>query len=132
VLEYLIEEVLQRQTAEVQEFLLRTSILDRLCGALCEAVAERTDSTTLLRALAKPTCFSFPTIDTRGTAIISLPICCVLLATTAPHAVRLPHRRASIWFDQQQLGAEAVNTLAAATLSEWPTDQRYRAAIAAK
>jgi LuxR family maltose regulon positive regulatory protein len=38
VLDYLLEEVLQRQPAPVQTFLLRTSILDRLCGPLCDAV----------------------------------------------------------------------------------------------
>src|SRR5207247_9312817 len=38
VLEYLLEEVLQRQSASVQTFLLRTSILDQLCGPLCDAV----------------------------------------------------------------------------------------------
>jgi len=38
VLDYLTEEVLQRQPARVQTFLLRTSILDRLCGPLCDAV----------------------------------------------------------------------------------------------
>ena len=38
VLDYLIEEVLERQSEGVQTFLLRTSILDRLCGPLCDAV----------------------------------------------------------------------------------------------
>ncbi len=38
VLDYLLEEVLQRQPEHVQTFLLRTSILDRLCGPLCDAV----------------------------------------------------------------------------------------------
>jgi LuxR family transcriptional regulator, maltose regulon positive regulatory protein len=38
VLDYLVEEVLQTQSESVQTFLLRTSILDRLCGALCDAV----------------------------------------------------------------------------------------------
>ena len=38
VLDYLVEEVLQRQPDAVQAFLLRTSILDRLCGELCDAV----------------------------------------------------------------------------------------------
>ena len=38
VLDYLVEEVLQQQSARVQTFLLRTSILDRLCGPLCDAV----------------------------------------------------------------------------------------------
>jgi LuxR family maltose regulon positive regulatory protein len=38
VLDYLLEEVLERQPVEVQTFLLRTSILERLCGSLCDAV----------------------------------------------------------------------------------------------
>ncbi len=38
VLDYLIEEVFKRQSAEVQDFLLKTSILDRLCEPLCDAV----------------------------------------------------------------------------------------------
>jgi LuxR family maltose regulon positive regulatory protein len=38
VLDYLTEEVLQQQSASVQTFLLHTSILDRMCGPLCEAV----------------------------------------------------------------------------------------------
>ncbi|CAI6060740.1 helix-turn-helix transcriptional regulator [Cohnella sp. JJ-181] len=38
VLDYLVEEVLQRQPVAVQSFLLRTSILDRLCGSLCDEV----------------------------------------------------------------------------------------------
>jgi LuxR family transcriptional regulator, maltose regulon positive regulatory protein len=38
VMDYLIEEVLQQQSEKVQIFLLRTSILDRLCGSLCDAI----------------------------------------------------------------------------------------------
>src|SRR5690606_2319174 len=38
VLDYLIEEVLHQQSESIQTFLLRTSILERLCGPLCDAV----------------------------------------------------------------------------------------------
>ncbi|MBK8934302.1 MAG: hypothetical protein IPM76_18700 [Chloroflexi bacterium] len=38
VLDYLVEEVLQQQSDRIQNFLLRTSILDRMCGLLCDAV----------------------------------------------------------------------------------------------
>jgi ATP/maltotriose-dependent transcriptional regulator MalT len=38
VLDYLVEEVLNGQPASIQTFLLRTSVLDRLCGPLCDAV----------------------------------------------------------------------------------------------
>lgn len=41
VLDYLVEEVLQQQSASIQTFLLRTSILDRLCGPLCDAILRR-------------------------------------------------------------------------------------------
>ena len=40
MMDYLLEEVLQQQTAEVQAFLLGTSVLERLCGPLCEAVMD--------------------------------------------------------------------------------------------
>ena len=40
VLDYLVEEVLEQQSQSVQAFLLRTSVLDRLCGPLCEAVVQ--------------------------------------------------------------------------------------------
>jgi LuxR family maltose regulon positive regulatory protein len=44
ILDYLIEEVFQRQPADVQDFLLKTSILDRFTAPLCDAIAERDDS----------------------------------------------------------------------------------------
>lgn len=44
VLDYLVEEVLEQQPKSVQTFLLRTSILDRLCGPLCDAVLDSVDS----------------------------------------------------------------------------------------
>ena len=44
MMDYLLEEVLQQQTAEVQAFLLGTAILDRLCGTLCDAVMGISES----------------------------------------------------------------------------------------
>ncbi|WP_217592006.1 LuxR C-terminal-related transcriptional regulator [Cohnella sp. GbtcB17] len=43
VLDYLVEEVLHRQPEAVQDFLARTSILDRLCGSLCDALMPDSD-----------------------------------------------------------------------------------------
>ncbi len=40
VMDYLVEEVLRQQAENIQTFLLRTSILDRLCGPLCDAVVR--------------------------------------------------------------------------------------------
>jgi LuxR family maltose regulon positive regulatory protein len=49
VLDYLIEEVFGRQPAEVQEFLLKTSILDRFTAPLCDAVAQQKRSREMLQ-----------------------------------------------------------------------------------
>ena len=97
MMDYLLEEVLQQQTAEVQAFLLGTSILDRLCGPLCEAVLHdaihdrritfarharfviRPSSLDgNLEYLNAPTCSSCRWITIgSGIAITgSLPICC--------------------------------------------------------
>ena len=38
VMDYLIEEVLQQQSESIQTFLLHTSMLDRMCGPLCDAI----------------------------------------------------------------------------------------------
>lgn len=51
ILSYLTEEVLNRQPEEIQQFLLQTSILDRLTGDLCDAVTGRSDSRLLLEKL---------------------------------------------------------------------------------
>jgi len=44
IVDYLTEEVLNRQPEQIRDFLLRTSILDRLCGELCDAVMEISES----------------------------------------------------------------------------------------
>jgi LuxR family maltose regulon positive regulatory protein len=44
VLDYLIEEVLQQQPKDIQTFLLRTSILDRMCGSLCDTILDSTSA----------------------------------------------------------------------------------------
>src|SRR5215472_13081344 len=49
VLDYLTDEVLERQGGQVREFLLETSVLDRLSGELCDAVTGRPGGQTLLQ-----------------------------------------------------------------------------------
>ena len=51
VADYLVAEVLERQPPELREFLLRTSLLERLSGPLCDAVLETQGSAELLREL---------------------------------------------------------------------------------
>ena len=62
VLDYLIEEVLGQQSEKIQTFLLRTSILDRMCGSLCDAVllATSTSSQEILELLERANLFIVP------------------------------------------------------------------------
>ena len=62
MMDYLLEEVLLQQTAEVQAFLLGTAILDRLCGPLCEAVLLTSSGSgqALLAALERANLFIVP------------------------------------------------------------------------
>jgi len=53
VIDYLRAEVLAQQPPELRRFLLRTSILDRLCAPLCDAATERSDSTETLAELER-------------------------------------------------------------------------------
>src|SRR5207244_9268339 len=48
IVDYLVEEVLQRQPSQIREFLLQTSVLDRLSGPLCDAVTGQDDGKAML------------------------------------------------------------------------------------
>jgi len=64
VLDYLVEEVLQQQSESVQTFLLRTSILDRLCGPLCDAVCSAgTASSSRGTAVLRPSASGQETLE---------------------------------------------------------------------
>ena len=65
VLDYLTEEVLERQPAELRTFLLETSILDRLCGPLCDAVVGRPDGQQLLESVERASLFLIPLDEER-------------------------------------------------------------------
>ncbi|MDQ2902028.1 MAG: hypothetical protein M3Y81_00565 [Chloroflexota bacterium] len=57
VLDYLSEEVLARQPAQVQTFLLQTSVLERLSGSLCDAVTGARESQAMLETLDRANLF---------------------------------------------------------------------------
>ncbi len=57
VVDYLVDEVLSQQGDEVRGFLLRTSVLDRLCGPLCDAVLDATGSQAVLESLDRANLF---------------------------------------------------------------------------
>ncbi|MFZ0532602.1 MAG: LuxR C-terminal-related transcriptional regulator, partial [Anaerolineales bacterium] len=120
VLDYLIEEVFKQQPADVQDFLLKTSILDRLSGPLCDAVANRTNSRDLLEHLEHANLFIVPLDQScswyRYHRLFAELLRQRLHATNASSENNL-HRLASQWFANQGFIPEAIHhTLQA---SDW-------------
>ena len=66
VLDYLAEEVLERQSEQVRTFLLETSVLERLSGSLCDAVTGRDGSQALLKQVEHAGLFLVPLDEVRG------------------------------------------------------------------
>jgi LuxR family maltose regulon positive regulatory protein len=65
VVDFLVDEVLEAHDAEAQDLMLRASVLERLCGRLCDAVLERKGSGRLLDAISRANLFLVP-LDDRG------------------------------------------------------------------
>lgn len=59
--EYLTEDILARQSDEIRLFLLQTSILERFCAPLCDALTQRQDSAELIEQLLRSNLFIQPT-----------------------------------------------------------------------
>jgi LuxR family transcriptional regulator, maltose regulon positive regulatory protein len=111
VLDYLTGEVLDRQSAETRAFLLETSVLDRLSGALCDAVTGRRDGQVMLEEIERANLFLVPLDDVRGWWRYHHLFADLLrerLDRERPgHAPRL-RRAASIWCEEHGLADEAV------------------------
>ena len=117
VLDYLAEEVLARQPEELQTFLLETSILDRMCAPLCNAVTGRADGQTALERLEHANLFVIPLDDERHWYRYHHLFVDVLrqrLRQEHPDLVSVLHRRACGWFERQGLVGEAINHALAA------------------
>ncbi len=111
VLDYLLEEVLHGQTAQVHDFLLQTAILDRLCGSLCNAVTGGEDSGAMLDALDRANLFIVPLDDKRQWYRYHHLFSDVLkgrLLASHPDRVSALHLRASEWFEQNDLPPDAI------------------------
>jgi LuxR family maltose regulon positive regulatory protein len=114
VLDYLIEEVLQQQSENVQAFLLRTSILDRMCGPLCDAVLLDPSAfgQETLESLERTNLFIVPMDNERGWYRYHHLFAELLrhrLEQTSPALVPKLHRRASVWLESENLIEEAVS-----------------------
>ena len=112
VVDYLAEEVLARQPEASRIFLLQTSILDRMCGPLCDAVTSRDDGQKALEYLEHANLFVIPLDEDRRWYRYHHLFSDVLrqrLRETDVDLLPELHRRASVWFERQGLAAEAVH-----------------------
>jgi len=115
VMDYLVNEVLSRQTEAVQRFLLHTAILDRLCSPLCQAVVgsggSLSDSQGILEYLERSNLFIVP-MDNRRQWYRYHHLFADLLRhrlrrMVGTQGLAALHRRASEWYEQNGLSAEA-------------------------
>ncbi|MDX6204183.1 MAG: hypothetical protein QOF39_240, partial [Frankiales bacterium] len=112
VVDYLAEEVLDHQPADVRDFLLKTSVLERLCGPLCDAVTGREGGKATLVALERANLFLVPLDDRRQWYRYHHLFADVLqahLLDEEPDAVAELHRRAATWFGANGETSQAVS-----------------------
>ena len=117
IVDYLVEEVLQRQPAPVRSFLLQTSILDRLSGSLCDAVTGQKEGNARLEALERGNFFVVPLDDKRHWYRYHHLFAEVLsahLMAEQPNQVATLHRRASAWYERNGSEADAIRHALAA------------------
>jgi len=119
VLDYLMEEVLQQQSESIQTFLLRTSILDRLCGPLCDAVLGPPSASgqETLEYLERANLFIVPLDNERRWYRYHHLFADVLrmhLTAEQPDQVSAMHRRASEWYEHNGSTDNAIRHALAA------------------
>lgn len=124
ILDYLVEEVLHNQSESVQTFLLHTSILDRLCAPLCDAVmrlAPSPSSHETLKKLELANLFIIP-LDNERRWFRYHHLFAELLrkrlqqhsSSTGENTEADLHLRASEWYEENGLELEAFHHAAAA------------------
>jgi LuxR family maltose regulon positive regulatory protein len=117
IVDYLVEEVLQRQPEHVRTFLLQTSILSRLSGPLSDAVTGNDGGKAMLAALDRGNLFLVPLDDRRQWYRYHHLFADVLqarLLDEQPDHVPDLHRRASEWYEQNGERSEAIRHALAA------------------
>lgn len=128
ILDYLVEEVLERQPKPIQSFLLCTSILEQMCGALCKAVVGKdfaVNGTKILEHLERCNLFVVPLDSERQWYRyhhLFRELLYHRLSHAAPERVSEYHRRAAQWYEQQGLVIEAIPHAIAAGDFDWAAD----------
>lgn len=117
VLDYLMEEVLHQQPAHVQAFLLKTAVLNRLTGSLCDALTGEKNGQEILESLERANLFLVP-LDNERHWYRYHHLFAELLRQISPSSEetheRGLHIRASQWYEANGLELEAFHHAAAA------------------
>jgi LuxR family maltose regulon positive regulatory protein len=117
IVDYLVDEVLQRQPDRVRSFLLQTSVLDRLSAPLCDALTGRDDGRAMLETLERDNLFVVPLDDKRHWFRyhhLFADVLRVRALAEQPHQLPVLHQRASAWYERNGLPADAVRHALAA------------------
>src|SRR3712207_809910 len=122
VLDFLAEEVLERQPEGVREFLLRTSVLERVSAPLCDALTGRDDGQQMLERLERENLFVVALDDERRWYRYHhlfrdfLHGC---LRHESPKRFSESHLRAAEWYEREGQAPEAIEHTLAAGEDEW-------------
>ena len=122
VLDFLAEEVLERQPDPVRTFLLETSLLGRLSGGLCDAVTGRTDSQVLLEQIEAAGLFLVPLDEVRGWwryHHLFADLLRARLQSERPGQVAQLQRNAATWAAEHGLVDDAIQHAVAAGEMTW-------------
>src|SRR5580693_9409973 len=122
VFDYLAEEVLDRQPAELRTFLLETSLLERLSGELCDAVTGRDGSQAMLERVEEAGLFLVPLDEVRGWwryHHLFADLLRTRLQQQRPGRVPALHRAAAAWCEDHGLADDAVRHALAAGDAAW-------------
>jgi len=111
VLDFLAEEVLERQSEDMKAFLLETSVLERLSGELCDAVTGQAGSQRVLEEVERAGLFLVPLDEVRGWwryHHLFADLLRARLQQERPGRVPELHRNAATWYDDHGLADEAI------------------------
>jgi LuxR family transcriptional regulator, maltose regulon positive regulatory protein len=117
VLDFLAEEVLERQPEGVREFLLKTSALERMSASLCDSLTSRNDGQQMLERLEHENLFVIALDDERQWYRYHHLFADVLrsrLQREQPERIRELHRRAAEWYERNGWTSEAIQHALAA------------------
>jgi LuxR family maltose regulon positive regulatory protein len=122
VLDYLIEEVLERQSTNVQTFMLGTAILNRLNASLCNAVSDQEDSQEILQELERANLFIIPLDNERNWYRyhhLFQELLRQRLDRIDPAKGKELHRRAALWWDENGFFDQAIEHALLCGEPEW-------------